>query len=303
LDVLGSCIFGKDFNFFDGYDKGPLYHYNSFLKGMRKTSLFQFMPTWIFNAIPFGNVKNMRLSAKEIDKYINTIRQEAIENNDGKNNSLLHMLVEANSDHKLSNQALRDNIIVFFIAGHETTATSLLYILYHLALRPDYQERVREEINRIFPKNIDTEGLKELSFTLNVINESLRLHPPLGALTRVSKGDDTVAGDLIIPKNTILNLFGFGIQKDNDTWGDDGDDFNPDRFDHLTKDQAQALFPFGGGPRICIGNTFSLYEQKIFLAKFFKKFKISLEPDSKLVVTNLLSSPMSELLKFKLEQL
>jgi len=90
--------------------------------------------------------------------------------------------------------------------------------------------------------------------------------------------------------------------KDSDIWGEDAEIFNPDRFDHLTKDQSNAFIPFGGGPRICIGNTFSLYEQKIFIAKLMKRFKFSLDPSSKLIVTDLLFSPQSELLKYNFKQ-
>jgi len=100
-----------------------------------------------------------------------------------------------------------------------------------------------------------------------------------------------------------LKIFNYGIQRDSDIWGEDANEFNPDRFDNLTKDQAIALMPFGGGPRICIGNTFSLYEQKIFLAKLFRKFKVSLEPGSKLVVSGFLSQPKSEYLNYKFEHI
>jgi len=299
LDVLGVCVFGKDFNFFDGVEKGPLHHYNYFIKSM-KNIFIAFMPSWLFYLIPFGKIKNLRESTKIVNEYIKTLEDEALENNE--KNSLLTMLVNANTDKKLSKNAIRDNILLFFIAGHETTSTALQYALYELSQNPECQEKLREEVNRVFPNNIDPEGLKDLTYTSNIINESLRLHPPVGILNRRTFEDVNV-GEFIVPKDTLISILNYGIQRDPEIWGDDANIFNPDRFNHLTKDQALAQMPFGGGPRICIGNTFSLYEQKIFLAKLIKKFKFTLEPGSQLIVTDMLAQPRSELLKYKFEQI
>jgi len=301
LDVLGICIFGKDFNFFDGSEKGPLHHYNRIFRTATNNRFLALMPTWMFNTFPFGKVGMMKESFSVVNDYIKSLELEALDNKDDKL-SLLKMLVEANTENKLSKQAIRDNILIFFIAGHETTATVLQYVLYYLALNPHLQEKLREEVKRVFPGDINPEGLKDLTFTLNVVNEALRLHPPVPVLSRRTS-EDIKLGDYNIPKETSIDIFNYGIQRDNDIWGEDANEFNPDRFDHLTKDQAIALMPFGGGPRICIGNTFSLYEQKIFLAKLFRKFKVSLEPGSKLVYSGLLSSPKNEFLNYKFEHI
>jgi len=301
LDVLGICIFGKDFNFFDGSEKGPLHHYNRIFKTAASNRYISLIPSWLFNTIPFGKVGMLKESFSVVNEYIKTLELEALDNKDDKL-SLLKMLVEANTEKKLSKRAIRDNILVFFIAGHETTATSLQYVLYHLAINPHLQDRLREEVKRVFPGDINPEGLKDLTYTLNVINEVLRLHPPVPVLNRRTS-EDMKLGDYNIPKDTSIEIFNYGIQRDSDIWGEDANEFNPDRFDNLTKDQAIALMPFGGGPRICIGNTFSLYEQKIFLAKLFRKFKVSLEPGSKLVVSGFLSQPKSEYLNYKFEHI
>jgi len=299
LDVLGLCIFGKDFNFFGGVEKGPLYDYNQFMKSLRNIA-YAFVPKWLFYTIPFGGIKRIRDSSKSLDEYIRVLEKESTDKIDDRT-TLLNMLIEANSDKKLSKTAIRDNILIFFIAGHETTATTLQFVVYHLATHPEIQERLREEVNQVFPNAINPDGLKDLHLALNIINESLRLFPPAGILSRYTFEDQKL-GDYIIPKDTNLNILGYGLQRDSDIWGEDAEIFNPDRFDHLTKDQSNAFIPFGGGPRICIGNTFSLYEQKIFIAKLMKRFKFSLDPSSKLIVTDLLFSPQSELLKYNFKQ-
>jgi len=252
--------------------------------------------------MPFGNLKKMRNSSKSVDHYVKTLLQESVEN-DNNTPSLLKMLMEANSDHKLSKSAMRDNAIIFIVAGHETTATSLLYVLYNMSIHQDCQDKLREEINRVFPKTVNPEGVKELHYTSNVINESLRLYPPVGFLSRSTKESELKLGDYVIPPNSSFSILVYGLHRDPDVWGEDAENYKPERFDHLTKEQLQSFMPFGSGPRICIGNTFSLFEQKIFLAKLFRKYKVSLHPSSKLVITNLLFAPKSDLLRFTFEKL
>jgi len=298
LDVLGTCVLGKDFNFFAGSDNGPLYSYNIIFGSLKNIS-YAFIPNFIIKNAPFGHLKKVRESCIIFDKYLKQMLKERDEKKDDKV-SLLKLLVEANNENKLSDEEIRANILVFFVAGHETTSTTLTYILYHLATDQECQEKLRDEVNRVFPNNIEPEGLKDLHYMINVINESLRLNPPAALLQRITT-EACELGDYSIPKDTYLHIFIYGLHRDKSLWGEDSNEFNPDRFDKLTKEQSLAFLPFGGGPRICIGNTFSLYEQKIFLSKLMKKFRITLEPGSKLVMTDLIGAPKSELLKFNFE--
>jgi len=299
LDVLGLCVLGKDFNFFGGHEEGPLHSYQ-YIMECAISPLIALLPEKLVTYLRFTSIKKLNTAFQEFDEYMKSViygdRSED-------STSLAKLLIEANEDKILPYEAIRDNILIFFIAGHETTATTLHYIIYNMALYPEYQDKLREEIMNTFPNDIDDfEKLKEMNYMSNVINETLRLFPPAGLLGRkVEK--DYVLGDWFIPKGTSLQIFSYSLQRDKLIWGEDAEDFNPDRFYNLTKEQKLSFMPFGQGPRICIGMMFSLIEQKIFLTKLFKRFKISLASGSKLVIENMLFAPKTELLKFNFEKI
>jgi len=172
-----------------------------------------------------------------------------------------------------------------------------------MTTHPEMQEKLREEINRIFPgEEIESDKLGQLSYMIKFINETMRLSPALAFLLRYVY-QDVVLGDWFIPKDTYLQIPVYGLHTDKDIWGEDAEKFNPDRFDNFTKEQRRSFLPFGGGPRICIGNMFSLYEQKIFLTKLLKTFRITLEPGSKLFKANGIPTPKEEFLKYNFEKL
>jgi len=150
-------------------------------------------------------------------------------------------------------------------------------------------------------KNYEFENFKELGYMSNVINETLRLYPPAGLLPNRDVVEDSVVGDYFIPKGNTIQVSVYSMHHDKEVWGDDVEDFNPDRFNNLTKLQKTAFLPFGGGPRICVGMMFSLIEQKIFLSKILSQYKISLTEGSRLEISNMLFSPRSEYLSYILE--
>jgi len=296
LDVFGNTLLGKDFNFLNGQDVGPLNAYNFATKYLY-VPFFSNIPMWYYKWAPFGLTKKVRESINYFEEFIFKIIDEYDDKSEKK--SLLYLLIEANKDNKLSRQALRDSAIILFLGGHETTSTTLQYVIYNMAINQDCQEKLREEINRVFPNRVEVEGIKELKYMSNVINETLRLFPPSGIMGRFCTQDCQI-GDFFIPKGTFLTLFNYGLQRDEKIWGKDAEKFNPDRFIECTKEQLDSFIPFGGGPRICIGNTFATFEEKVLLANIFKSFRISLEPDSKLIPTNNLFAPKSEYLKYRI---
>jgi len=276
------------------------------MEGM-KNPFYALLPAKLVRKFPFKKGKELEKSFNEFNSYLDKI----IDENKKDVVSLAQLLIEAaneDKEKKLPKEAVRDNILVFFIAGHETTSTTLHYIIYNMALYPEIQDKLRAEINNTFPHGVDyedpesSEKIKDMKYLGNIINETLRLFPPAGQMGRKAESD-IVLGDWFIPKDTTLQVFSYSLQRDKETWGEDAEVYNPDRFDNFTKEQKLSFLPFGSGPRACIGMMFSLLEQKIFTIKLFKKYKISLASGSKLVPTNLLYAPKSELLKFIFEKI
>jgi len=201
-------------------------------------------------------------------------------------------------------EIVRNNISVFFLAGHETTSVSLQYCLYNLATNPQYQAKLRETIITEFPDNdLEYEKLKEFNGLNNLINETLRIFPPVANLPGRLITQDVEIEGWILPKGITLFINILKLHHEKDIWGEDADEFNPDRFDNLTPTQKKAFMPFGGGPRICIGMHFSILEQKIFLIKLLKKYEMIWDPEAKLELSPLFLAPNPEKYKIKFNRI
>jgi cytochrome P450 len=302
LDVLGICVLGKDFNFLENNGvEGPL---NSYLNIMKYGTKFMSLtlPEVIYRNLPFKSTKNL---LKEIDNFNSFINNLIIEMQSStvkdEKKTLIHLLLEANSENLIPIETIRDNAVIFFVAGHETTANALYFILYSLAQYPEVQEKLRQEINSVFPDNVEPEKVRDIEYLAHVIDETLRLYPPSGMLGARIPTEDTLIDNWFFQKGYQYMINIYSLHRNKKVWGDDVDEFNPDRFKNLTKEQKNSHIPFGGGPRKCVGMMFTLYEQKIFISKLLKKFRISLIPGSKLEYANDLMEPKTESGRFKLD--
>lgn len=188
-----------------------------------------------------------------------------------KYNDLLDMLLEAkyedNGEH-MSEDQLIDEITILIIAGHETTANALAWTLYLAATHPAEQQKLSETAHSLQMRDA------VMSDYLNsVIKESMRLYPPAWISDRMCMNDDTY-GPYKIPAGTILVLFYYGLHRDPKHWTGPTE-FIPERFSKKNADKNKTYYPFGAGPRLCIGNNFAMAEMTIFLQRFFTRFKVT----------------------------
>jgi len=185
------------------------------------------------------------------------------------------------------------------LAGHETTSVALQYCIYNLAQNPEYQNRLREDILKQFPNHdLNYDTVKDCYFLNNMIYESMRLFTPIPILpARITTEDIEIEG-WVIPKGYRISVCIWKTQHSKEVWGDDAEEFKPDRFNDLTKLQSACFFPFGGGARVCLGQPFSVLEQKLFLIRLLKKYQISWPSESELVIRLALFQPDHEKLKF-----
>ncbi|MDX6189044.1 cytochrome P450 [Flavobacterium sp. Fl-318] len=217
----------------------------------------------------------------ELAEENNTIIQEIIEErvaSKSEINDLLNMLLETryeDSGEGMSTQQLIDEIKILFTAGHETTANALTFTLHLLGNNPDVQQKVLEEILKIEAETEDVvEQLQKMTYTNAVLNESMRLYPPAWITDRQNVEDDTLGG-FNIKKGTLIGVSFYELHRNVKYW-ENPDDFNPERFLGEQKKQSMPYFyPFGAGPRMCIGAGFAIYEMCLAIAHIVKKYKIT----------------------------
>jgi cytochrome P450 len=210
-----------------------------------------------------------------------------------KEDDLLDMLMEAVDEDdgaKMTNRQLRDEIMTIFLAGHETTANALTWTFCLLSQNHEVQKKFKEEIHSVLNGRTPAmEDLRNLPYTTQIIHESLRLYPPAWALGRTALADDVI-NEVKIKKGDNVIISPFVVHRDPELWKNP-DEFIPERFTpEKMKDLHKfAYFPFGGGPRFCIGNNFAMIEMQIILAMVGQACDLKLEEDFKVEVDPLIT--------------
>lgn len=188
--------------------------------------------------------------------------------------NLLTMLLGSGDDSPLDDAAVRNEAITFLLAGHETTANGLAWALYLLEQHPEHAEEVRAEFIALRPSGLPLAGeLSQLPKALHVFEEAVRLYPPIWAMERHAIADDEIAG-YHIPKNSGVILSPYTLHRHRDFWSEP-EAFKPERFEQR---DHPAYYPFGSGPRFCIGSEFSLAEARVILPMILRRFAMQAEP-------------------------
>ncbi|EJF0822289.1 cytochrome P450 [Campylobacter coli] len=186
----------------------------------------------------------------------------------------LLLVVDAQTNQRFSFEEILDQVAMLFLAGHETTASSLTWTLYLLSLYPDEQEKAYKEIIQVLQgENIQISHLKQFRYLTHIFKESLRLYPPVGFFAREAK-KDTQVRDKLIKKGSGVVIAPWLIHRHEEFWTNPHG-FNPSRFEGEYK--KDAYLPFGVGERICIGQGFAMQEAILILANILKKYKLELE--------------------------
>ncbi|KAL0479673.1 cytochrome P450 [Acrasis kona] len=285
VDILGATVLGQDFGAQDS-------KFNTVIDSYYFTFHNAFRPLYI--VLPFLTKLPTKFN-EEFYKHLNTfddfiyglIQKAHHKYKNGVNDqeTLLDLMIKTqheDSEYKLSDKALRDNAVIFFLAGHETTANTLAFELYRVGRHPEIQQKLYEEIIDVTSgdiKNLTLDLLQRLEYMDAFIKESTRLHPPASLSGRITTQDVTLCG-YHIPKGTMVTPSIYSVQHSDVYYGPDVKQFRPERWmgEEAKKIHRFAHIAFSAGPRVCIGNNFSLIEQKLFLTKFLYKFVVKLQP-------------------------
>jgi len=223
-----------------------------------------------------GDIKEHLEYSKEAKSILNEVVQERVDSGQEKDD-LLDMLLSARYEDgaSMSRSQLLDEVMILFTAGHETTANALSFSISLLALHPEVQEKLYQEVKSIsFDDDAIFEQIRKLQFTQQCIEEGMRLYPPAYFMDRVSLEEDTVDG-AFHNGGTVWLMSLYELHRHPNYWKTP-DEFNPDRFGpEKRKNFSDFYFPFGAGPRMCVGNNFAMYEMMITLAILIKKFKLT----------------------------
>ena len=280
LEIVVKTLFDADVS--DDADK-----VGRILSELVKPFASQATLKWILNnRLPTPAHRRFHRAVGEIDKVIYRIITER-RNSGYDQGDLLSMLLQAHDDDgsQMTDSQLRDEVMTLFLAGHETTALALSWGWYLLATNPEVERRFHAELDEVLAGRLpEVSDLVRLRYTEMIVKETLRLYPPAYAVGR-EPIEECVIGGYRVPRNTQIFAFQWATHRD-PRYFDNPDLFDPDRWTTEFSDKLPkyAYFPFGGGPRQCIGNYFSMMEIVLLLATIGRRFRLSLAPNQRVEV-------------------
>lgn len=275
LEIVVQCLFSADVSR-DVDDVGAT------LKELVKPFAAQATLGWILNnRLPTRAHRRFHAQATKIDNVVYRIIAERRAS--GKDEGdLLSMLLAARDEDgsQMSDRQLRDEVMTLFLAGHETTALTLAWSWYLLGTNPEAERKFHAELDEVLGGRAPTAAdLPRLKFTEQIAKECMRLYPPAYGLGREAINDCEIGG-YQIRAGTQVFMFQWATQRD-PRFYDEPEAFRPERWteDFIERLPKYAYFPFGGGPRACIGASFAMMEIILCLAAIGQKFRLELVPD------------------------
>jgi cytochrome P450 len=231
--------------------------------------------------VPTPRNRRFRSALNVIDRVVQRIIAERRRDPIGRTDflSLLLHQTDAETGGRMSDEQLRNEAVTLLLAGHETTANALTWTWYLLSRHPEARRRVQAEVAEVLAGRPPVAAeLSRLEYTTRVLQEAMRLYPPIWIMERRVLADDEIAG-YFIPAGSSVVLCPYVTHRHPDFW-DNPEGFDPDRFlpERAATRPNYAYFPFGGGQRLCIGNAFALAEAQVITAMVTQQFHLDLVP-------------------------
>jgi cytochrome P450 len=266
----------------------------------RLNSVLQ-VPSWV----PTRRHLRERRALAKLDAMLQILIQARRTSGESRDDllSVLLAAVDEDSGAQMSDRQLRDEMMTLFLAGHETTASALTWTWYLLSQHPEVEARLLEELHRVLHGRAPAVAdLPKLPYTEMVVREAVRLYPPAPGFAREPIEDVTIGG-YVVPKGSLVTVNTYALQRDR-RFFDDPERFDPDRFAPGWEERIPryAYLPFGGGPRVCIGNGFAMMAARLILATVAQRYKLSLEPLQEIVPIQLVTVRPSGPVRMRLKR-
>nr|A0A3G9HRC2.1 RecName: Full=Bifunctional cytochrome P450/NADPH--P450 reductase ALT2; AltName: Full=AAL-toxin biosynthesis cluster protein 2; Includes: RecName: Full=Cytochrome P450 monooxygenase; Includes: RecName: Full=NADPH--cytochrome P450 reductase [Alternaria alternata]BBG74264.1 NADPH cytochrome P450 monooxygenase [Alternaria alternata] len=289
LDTIALCTVDHRFNSFyrpDGIEEP----FAEAVVNVMTDSLIQSnLPDWINNWVRFRSMNKFNRQADElrhaIEELIESRRKNPVDRNDLLNAMLSHE--DPETGQRLSDELVVDNLLTFFIAGHETTSSLLSFCMYYLLECPDVLQKARAEVHAtVGTSTIMPEHLSKLPYLESVLRETLRLRDPGPGFFVKPLRDDVIAGKYFVKKDQSIFIVFDSVHRDPDVYGDDADEFRPERMSQEKFDQLPpcAYKPFGNGVRACIGRPFAMQQAILAVAMILQHFDLIKDESYKLKI-------------------
>lgn len=252
------------------------------------------LPDWV----PTRGRARIRRAAAVIDAEVARVVARHRQG-DGERPDLLSRLLTAQDETgaRLSDEEIRDETVTLYIGGHETTSSTLVWAWYLLARNPRVREALAGELDRVLgDREPGFEDYARLTYTQAVVKETLRLYPTIWLITGVAKEGAQIGGLPLTPGTRVWSSQ-WVTQRDA-RWFTEPEEFRPERWDAVGGDEMPeyAWFPFGGGPRVCLGARFAMVESVLVLAVLARRFELDVDPGEIRPVPALTLEPDREVL-------
>jgi cytochrome P450 / NADPH-cytochrome P450 reductase len=275
LDTIGLCGFNYRFNSF--YQK----EHNPFIISMVNSldeAMHQSVRLPIQNKLSISKKKQFETDIKSMFSLVDELIAERRAQGDQGETDLLARMLSAKdpqTGEQLDDENIRFQIITFLIAGHETTSGLLSFALYLLLKNPDVLSKAYEEVDQVLTSPIPTyKQVTQLKYIRMILNEALRLYPTAPQFTLYAKEDMVLGGKYPIKKRQNVVVLLPQLHRDKTAWGEDAEEFRPERFEDPKKVPHDAYKPFGNGQRACIGMQFALHEATLVLGMILQHFDL-----------------------------
>jgi cytochrome P450 len=273
LGIVGKALFSRDLSYgadvvTDAFDVIRAHT-------MRRLTSFIKLP----QSLPLPRNRKFRAAVATADRLVYEVIEDRRKNG-GSQDDLLSMLMAARDEETgeaMGDKELRDQALTIIGAGYETTTQALCWTWYLLARHPQIENRLHDELATVLGGRIPVlNDLPKLQYTLMVFQEALRLYPPAWMLSRTAVEDDEIGGQKIPARSELLLLTAY-THRHSRYWTRP-DEFDPSNFspENVAARPRYSYFPFGGGPRQCIGNNFALMEAQLIIATVAQRYRLSL---------------------------
>jgi cytochrome P450 len=275
LGVLGRTLIDADLGAFEAMGEA--------FETVQDQAMFEMMslgtvPLWL----PLPRTQRFKKAKQYLQEVTDSLAAERSANPAGLGDDIVSRLIESvkeDADPQVGRERMRDELVTLLLAGHETTASTLSWALHLLDRHPEIRERVHEEAVEVFSRGpLDSAALHGFTYTSMVLEEVMRMYPPVWLLTRIAREADEIGG-FAVPAGADVIISPYLLHR-NANWWPDPDRFDPERFATASRAgrERYSYIPFGAGPRFCVGNNLGMMEATIVLAALCRDLTLTSVP-------------------------